>query len=112
MSSPESGPVEIQKNKAFQMYFEWGPNSMIPRLERLSGAFNERSGAEVLSWIAEFDQVHKSIFEMAEKADKTQQTVEGFTASMQSKFPWLDSESCAFARALAIYYAIHEGFVW
>src|ERR1035437_5039919 len=112
MSNAEFWSAEMLKNKAFKMYLEWGPNSTIPRIERLAGSFNELSKDEIISWMRDFDQVHKSIWEMAEKADKTQQTIEGFTASMQSKFPWLDNDSCSFSRARAIYYAIHEGYVW
>ena len=105
-----SSVANRQKNKAYLIYTEWGPDRRIPRPERLGDLFPDTDEATRVAWMADFEQVEREIWRFAESGGPRLHSFEAFKTRMRGAFPFMDDQSLGRAWSLATYYTVHEGY--
>jgi len=110
MPSPRSASLAETQSQAYLIYSEWGPESRIPRDERLADRFPEISTDTRRAWMTVFDQVEAAIWKIAEAGGPRTSSFEEFCRRMQETFPFMNDEALRRAWSRAGYYAWHEGY--
>jgi hypothetical protein len=99
-----------KKNRAFQIYKEWGPKLRIPRDQRLAEKFPRIDESTRTSWLNEFKIVDEKIWEFAENIKSKPQTKESFAIAFKGQFPWINNNSIRECFGRMGYYIVHEGY--
>jgi hypothetical protein len=107
---PSDIELTVEKNMAFLVFTEWGPEGLIPRPKRLAKLFPEVNKNVRTIWINEFETVDKKIWDFAENIKSTRHTEKSFSIAFKELFPWMDDKSVAKCFFLMNYYIVHEGF--
>jgi len=102
--------IDLKKNKAFQIFMEWGPNRRIPRAKRLAESFPEVSDSTRTVWMEEFNKVDHNIWEFAENIKSTRHTKDSFMIAFKEIFPWMDDKSLLVCNGRHNFYIVHEGY--
>jgi hypothetical protein len=102
--------INIIKNKAFQVFMEWGPNKRIPRAKRMTESFPKVEESIRNNWMQDFKIVNDKIWEFAENIKSTRHTKESFMIAFKELFPWMDNESLLVCNGLHNFYIVHEGY--
>ena len=105
----QSSPAE-QKNEAYLIYAEWGPDRATPRTERLATCFPQVTDAQRAAWMEEFDLVEAEIWRVAAAGGPRTWPFARFKKHMRATFPFLNDEALRRAWTLAGYYTAHEGY--
>jgi hypothetical protein len=100
----------LKKNKAFQIFMEWGPNRRIPRVKRIAESFPEVDESDRTIWLQEFKKVDGKIWEFAENIKATKHTRDSFMVAFKEIFPWMDNQSLLVCNGLHNFYIVHEGY--
>jgi hypothetical protein len=109
MPAAQQPSVET-KSQAYLIYSEWGPQSRIPRDQRLAECFPEIPEDMRRAWMAEFDQVEAAVWKAAEAGGPRTGSCEDFARRMKESFPFMNEEALRRAWSRAGYYAWHEGY--
>lgn len=102
---------EAEKNNAFLIYSEFGPNLRIPRRERLAAKFPGLSENRMTAWIEDFKAVDASIWELAEEGGPRGISKEEFSGVLLRRHPFLRQSGLDRAWSRGGYYAAHEGWL-
>ena len=108
LSRPSS--LAETQSQAYLIYSEWGPESRIPRDERLADRFPEIPEETRQAWMTEFEQVEAAIWKAAEAGGPRTGRFETFARQMRESFPFMSDEALSRAWSRAGYYAWHEGY--
>ena len=103
--------MEAQKNDAFLIYSEFGPNRRIPRLKRLATKFPGHSATRLKEWIEDIKAVDTSIWELAREGGPRGMGKEEFSTLLLSQHPFLQQSGLDQAWSMGGYYACHEGWL-
>jgi len=109
---PASQPSSLAEtqSQAYLIYSEWGPQSRIPRDQRLAECFPEVPEETRTVWVKEFDQVEAAIWKAAEAGGPRTGSFAAFARQMRASFPFMSDEALHSAWSRAGYYAWHEGY--
>ena len=107
---PPSSKSDKTQSKAYLVYAEWGPDSRIPRDERLAACFPNVTAEERTEWMALFDAVEQEIWHYAETGNARLHPFLRFAKHMLERFPFMNYAALRKAWGLAVYYTIHEGY--
>ena len=102
---------ESEKNNAFLIYSEFGPDLRIPRSERLSAEFRGLSETRLTGWIEDFKAVDASIWELAREGGPRGISKEEFSGVLLTRHPFLQQSGLDRAWSWGGYYAAHEGWL-
>lgn len=110
MFQKHNPPPDEMKSQAYLVYSEWGPDSRIPRDERLAACFPSLPFENRAEWMATFDAVEKEIWAYAETGGPRLHPFDHFAKHMIERFPFMNNEALRRAGSLAMYYTVHEGY--
>jgi hypothetical protein len=110
MPPSRSSSLAETQSRAYLIYSEWGPDSRIPRDERLADRFPDIPEDTRRAWMAEFDRVEAAIWKAAEAGGPRTGSFETFARQMRDSFPFMSDEALRRAWSRAGYYAWHEGY--
>ena len=101
---------EEQRNDAYIVYSEWGPQLRIPHEKRLVQKFPRTDPATQQGWVSDFKNVEKTVHALAEQGGRKVFTTESFAAKMHELHPWMNRKAIKRAWFLICYFAWHEGY--
>ncbi len=102
-------PTEIElKNKAYQIYSEWGTKLRIPRDKRLFDKFPQVDRFTIKLWIDEFRKIGLEVDEFLSKRGSFNS--EEFRKELSAKYPFMNKKSLDRATHLGAYDAWHDGY--
>jgi hypothetical protein len=110
MPSSRSSSLAETQSQAYLIYSEWGPDSLIPRDERLADRFPEIPADTRRAWMAEFKLVEAAIWKAAEAGGPRTGSFEAFARQMHETFPFMNDEALRSAWTRVGYYTWHEGY--
>lgn len=106
----KNSSLDNQKNAAYLVYSEWGPQRSIPRDRRLRQAFPGISAKQRAAWLADFINLDREIWKAAEAGGSRTTSFEEFKKRMLKAFPFMNEAALRRAWTLAGYYTWHEGY--
>lgn len=102
-------PTEIElKNKAYQIYSEWGTKRRISRDERLFAKFPQIDRFTIKVWISEFKKIDLEIDHFLSK--RSSFNAKEFRKEISAKYPFMNEKSLDRIEFLGNYNAWHEGY--
>jgi hypothetical protein len=103
--------LETEKNNAFLIYSDFGPNLRILRLEQLTAESPGQSAMRLTGWIEDFKAVDASIWELAREGGPRGIGKEESSALLLSRHPFLRQSGLDKAWSRGGYYACHDGWL-
>jgi len=98
------------KSKAYLIFSEFGPDLRVPRQKRLADEFKSMSEERIQTWLADFQDLDKKIWKLAEEGGRKNFHREEFRESLTLEYPWLNEAGLQRAWSRCAYYIVHEGY--